>query len=64
MGQEAEMGTLVSGKLANFVVLTEDPLADIENIRTVELTVKRGREYRREDYRPVTAEEMGETDGN
>ena len=46
MGQEAEMGTLVSGKLANFVVLTADPLEDIENIRIVELTVKRGREYR------------------
>jgi len=60
IGLEDEMGTLEAGKLANFVVLAADPLEDIRNVRSVELTVKRGAEYRREDYVPVTAEEMGE----
>lgn len=62
MGQEKDMGTLEPGKLANFVVLTANPLADIGNIRSVDMTVKRGHEYRRADYRPVTAEEMGSDD--
>lgn len=62
IGQEQDMGTLAAGKLANFVVLAADPLADIENIRSVERTVKRGREYQRADYPPVTAEEMGTGD--
>tara|TARA_R110000868_G_scaffold124342_1_gene328776 strand:- start:1606 stop:2991 length:1386 start_codon:yes stop_codon:yes gene_type:complete len=60
IGVEAEMGTLAPGKLANFVVLADDPLADIQNIRSIEMTVKRGAQYRRADYRPVTEEEMAE----
>ncbi|PEQ12266.1 hydrolase [Novosphingobium sp. PC22D] len=62
MGRESDMGTLEPAKLANFVVLSADPVADIGHIRSVELTVKRGHEYRRADYRPVTAEEMGGDD--
>ncbi|HPF24801.1 MAG TPA: amidohydrolase family protein [Hyphomonas sp.] len=62
IGQEQEMGTLAAGKLANFVALAADPLVDIQNIRSVELTVKRGKEYLRADYPPVTAEEMGTGD--
>ena len=58
IGQEQEMGTLAAGKLANFVVLAADPMADIQNLRSVELTVKRGKEYLRTNYPPVTAEEM------
>jgi imidazolonepropionase-like amidohydrolase len=64
IGQEQDMGTLKAGKLANLVVLAADPLADIGNIRSIEMTVKRGREYRRADYLPVTAEEMGTDDDN
>jgi imidazolonepropionase-like amidohydrolase len=40
-------GTIEVGKLADLVVLSADPLADIRNTGTVELVVKRGRVYRR-----------------
>ena len=59
MGQEADIGTIAAGKLANMVVLTRNPLTDIANMRSVAMTVKRGRVYRREDFKPVTAEELG-----
>ena len=58
MGQDAQMGTIAPGKLANMVVLSRDPLADIANMRSVVLTVKRGRAYPRDDFRPVTPEEL------
>ncbi len=61
-GQGAERGSLTVGKLADFVVLSADPLADIENIRSVEMTVKRGHMFRRADYTPVTKEEVGGDD--
>ncbi|HUD93508.1 amidohydrolase family protein [Sphingobium sp.] len=59
-GQEKDMGSIETGKLANFLVLAADPSADIANIRSIEMTVKRGREYRRQAYRPVTKEEMAD----
>jgi hypothetical protein len=34
------------------VVLSANPLDDVRNMRSVVLTVKRGRQYRRADYRP------------
>jgi imidazolonepropionase-like amidohydrolase len=40
------------------VVVARNPLEDIRNLRTIVLTVKRGREYRRTDYRLIAAEEM------
>lgn len=61
-GQQKERGSLEPGKIADFVVLAKDPLADIANIRSVEMVVKRGREYPRGDYKPVTAEELGQDD--
>ena len=61
-GQDKDMGSIEPGKLANFVVLTADPLADIDNIERIEMTVKRGREYRRADYAAPTPEELGEAD--
>jgi imidazolonepropionase-like amidohydrolase len=59
-GQDRARGSLIPGKLADFVVLAKDPLADIENIRSVMLTVKRGRPFQRADYKPLTQEEMGD----
>jgi len=63
-GQGDEMGSVEKGKLANFVVLTRDPLADIANIRAIEMTVKRGRAWPRADYSPVTKAELGDDDGD
>ncbi|MFE0516809.1 hypothetical protein ACFW2E_44905, partial [Streptomyces sp. NPDC058964] len=47
---EAVMGTVEAGKLANFAVLDENPLADIRNLRTITLTVKRGHRYDRAEF--------------
>jgi hypothetical protein len=59
LGMQREFGTLVAGKAANMVFLQRDPLADIANVRSVVLTVKRGREYARADYKftPLPAHE-------
>lgn len=56
--QEREMGSVTPGKLANLVVLDKDPLGSLANLRSVVLTVKRGKQYRRSDYRPIGPEEM------
>ena len=61
-GQARDMGSVEAGKLADFVVLVRDPLADIGNIRSIETVVKRGRAYPRADYRPTTKAEMGDGD--
>lgn len=61
-GQEADMGLVAPGRLANLIVTTRDPLADIGNLKTLEMTVKRGREYRRADFVPLTREEMADAE--
>lgn len=50
VGKQADIGTLAPGKLANMVFLKKDPLQDIGHVRSVMLTVKRGKHYAREDY--------------
>ena len=57
--QEFDMGTVETGKLADFVVLAKDPSADIGNLRSIVTTVKRGKAYPRADYRPITQQEWG-----
>jgi imidazolonepropionase-like amidohydrolase len=57
VGQDRDMGTLEHGKLANVVFLSKDPLADIANIKSVALTLKRGKAFAAKDYKPITAEE-------
>ncbi|WP_229238388.1 amidohydrolase family protein [Dyella amyloliquefaciens] len=61
-GQAQDMGSIAAGKLANFAVLSADPVKDIGNLRSIRMTVKRGHVYPRADYRPVTKEEMGDDD--
>jgi imidazolonepropionase-like amidohydrolase len=51
MGEEKQMGSIESGKLANMVVLARNPLEDVRNFRTIVLTVKRGRKFPRGDFR-------------
>jgi hypothetical protein len=59
LGKQREFGTLEAGKYANMVFLTRDPLQDIGNVRSVVLTVKRGNEFPRADYKfaPLPAHE-------
>jgi len=57
MGQQHLKGTLEPGKLADIVFLQGNPLADITNLKTVTMTVKRGTQYLRRDYKPIAAEE-------
>jgi imidazolonepropionase-like amidohydrolase len=55
LGAEASMGTVEAGKLANFVVLAEDPVADVANLSSIRLVVKRGHRYDRSEYQPEVA---------
>jgi imidazolonepropionase-like amidohydrolase len=52
------MGSIAPGKLANLIVLTRNPLTDIENLKSLETTVKRGRAYSRADFKPLTKQDL------
>jgi imidazolonepropionase-like amidohydrolase len=56
--QSADMGVVAPGKLANLLVLGKNPLEDVANLRSIELTVKRGKAYPRAEYRPITEDEF------
>lgn len=49
-GVDDETGTIEPGKLASFVILDRDPLADLRNLASVWCTVKRGARHPRTDY--------------
>ncbi|USQ94169.1 amidohydrolase family protein [Caulobacter sp. RL271] len=57
-GQERDMGSLEPGKLANMIVLSKDPLASIDNLKTVVMTVKRGRVFTRDDFVPLREDDI------
>jgi hypothetical protein len=48
-GLEGEYGSIAEGKSADLVLLRENPLADIQNTRSIEAVVLGGRLYRRPD---------------
>ncbi len=60
MGWEEDLGTVQKGKLADFVLLSADPTLDLANLRRVRLVVKRGAAYPRENFKPLTPQELGE----
>lgn len=53
-GQEHDMGTIEPGKLANMIVLRKNPLDDIDSLRSIEMSIKRGRSFARGDFKPLT----------
>jgi imidazolonepropionase-like amidohydrolase len=58
MGQADRMGTVMPGKFADLSVFAKNPAADVGNLKTIVMTVKRGHIFDRADYRPVTADEI------
>ena len=52
-GEQLQMGSIEPGKLANMVVLARDPLINLDNLRSVTMTVKRGRIFDRRTFVPL-----------
>jgi imidazolonepropionase-like amidohydrolase len=48
MRRDTDFGTLERGKIADFVIVTADPLAEIGNLRRVERVVRNGAVWRRD----------------
>ena len=44
------LGTIQPGAVADFIVLTADPLADIGNAKAIEFVVFKGERYYPEDF--------------
>lgn len=55
LGIEHDTGTLEVGKRADMVLLQRDPLHNLNNLRSVVLTVKGGQQYPRWDFDPAAA---------
>jgi adenine deaminase len=54
LGREEEMGSLEPGKLADIVILDEDPLADIKNVRSIHAVIKSGRIHSLDEFTDCT----------
>ena len=47
MNKKADFGTVETGKLANLILLNKNPLENIENTKTIETVIVRGKVYTR-----------------
>jgi len=61
-GQERDMGSIEPGKLANMIVLSESPLVSVENLKSLRMTIKRGRVFRRDDFVPLEEGDITDMD--
>jgi imidazolonepropionase-like amidohydrolase len=60
IGAEDTYGTLVHGRPVSFVLVDDDPLADIANLRSIKAVWKNGERYDRNAYRRPVADEDDE----
>jgi imidazolonepropionase-like amidohydrolase len=51
-GKEQLIGSVTNGKLADFLILTADPLADIGNLNSIETVVHKGHAFDRRRFLP------------
>ena len=57
IGMEQELGSLEPGKLADMVILDEDPLAEIKNVRSIHAVIKSGRVYSPDEFSECVLDE-------
>jgi imidazolonepropionase-like amidohydrolase len=57
IGIEKDYGSIAAGKYANFLLVKDNPLDDIGRLRSITLTVKRGRPFPRSEYHHVPIKE-------
>lgn len=60
MAREHELGTIAPGKIADLVVLDENPVDDIRNVSSVRLVIKDGRVYDPGDLVRDTPEQLAQ----
>jgi len=52
-GKEDRYGSVETGKFADFLILSADPLADIGNLQAIETVVKHGKAFTQQELLPV-----------
>jgi imidazolonepropionase-like amidohydrolase len=57
-GQEKDMGSIEPGKLANMVVYARNPLLSLDNLKSVLMTIKRGRIFKRNAFIPLRRDDI------